>query len=437
MVSASADPAQSPAVRRMLRWIALLGVWLASRALLVAVGVRELPFYPKGPLAFDDLEVYARWLPDLTSGVLPTDDMWQYPPATSFFFLLGQFGPDPATTLMIAIVGVDLVLTIVLAVHRLSAGWFWVLFGLMIGPVLVSRFDVVPTLFAVLAVLSAMRPVVTGMWAAVGAGLKVWPVLVLPVVARRGALSAAAAFVATSVALLAVTAVFFDELTGFLGGQGNRGLQVESVAALPFLIANAVNGQVELAYRYGSMEVASAGAGLAAAVVSVLALAGFVWVIVSWVRGRFEQVPSADVAFTIVLFSVVVSRVFSPQYSIWLLALGTLCLVERDSRLRVPVWLVAIAALITQVLYPSGYGWLLAGDPVMVALQSVRISLVVIAAVWSWYRVVIAPASQIASQTVGAPGSDPSHRVIDSPAGTTDAAGPGHTRTAPGRSRKT
>ncbi len=139
MVSASADLAQSLAVRRMLRWIALLGVWLASRALLVAVGVRELPFYPKGPLAFDDLEVYARWLPDLTSGVLPTDDMWQYPPATSFFFLLGQFGPDPATTLMIAIVGVDLVLTIVLAVHRLSAGWFWVLFGLMIVPLVHNR----------------------------------------------------------------------------------------------------------------------------------------------------------------------------------------------------------------------------------------------------------------------------------------------------------
>ena len=360
-----------------------------SRLLLVVVGLREFVFYPAGPLAFDDLDVYGRWLPSLTQGALPTDDMWQYPPLSAFFFLLGSVGPDPTVALLVSIVLVDLALTAVLAFHRLAAGWYWVLFGLMIGPVLVSRFDVVPTLFAVLAVMSATRPVRVGVWAAIGAGLKVWPVLVLPVVARRGALRAGVAFAVTTAALLAVTALFFEELTGFLGGQGSRGLQVESVGALPFLVANSVVGGIDLEYRYGSMEVAESGAGVAAAVVTVLALAGFCWIIVSWFRGRFELFPAADVAFTIVLFSVVVSRVFSPQYSIWLLGLGALCLVTPGSMLRVPVWLVAAAAAITQVLYPSGYGWLLAGDPLLVALQVVRIALVVTAAGWCWYRVML------------------------------------------------
>lgn len=393
------DPADHPPPRQWWALGAVLLAWLVSRALLVAVGLREFVFYPAGPLAFDDLDVYSRWLPSLTAGTLPADDMWQYPPLSAFFFLLGSIGPDPVVALLVAIVAVDLVLTGVLTWHRLAAGWYWVLFGLMIGPVLVSRFDVVPTLFAVLAVLSAAHPVRLGIWAAIGAGMKVWPVLVLPVVARRDAFRAGTAFVVTGLALLGITAMFFEDLTGFLGGQGNRGLQVESVGALPFLIANAWVGGVDMEYRYGSMEVAAAGAGVVATVVTVVALLGFGWIIVSWLRGRLERLPAADVAFTIVLFSVVVSRVFSPQYSIWLLGLGTLCLVTPGSRVRVPVWLVAAAALLTQILYPSGYGWLLAGDPGLVAIQVVRIGLVVIALVWCWYRVMLASQEQSSMST--------------------------------------
>lgn len=384
-----------------LSWPGLLLAWAATRALLVAVGLWDLRFYPAGPLAFDDLDVYGRWVPTLSAGTLPTDDMWQYPPLSALFFWLGALGSDPGTTLMIAILLVDLLLTVVLARHRITAGWWWVLFGLMVGPILVSRFDVVPTLFAVLAVLAAARPVAAGAWAAIGAGLKVWPVLVLPVVARRGALRAGAAFVVTTIALLAITAVFFNELTGFLGGQGNRGLQVESVAALPFLIANSVVGGVDLEYRYGSMEVAQTGAGVAAAIVSIVAVVGLIWVVVAWFRGRFENCAAPDVAFTVVLFSVVVSRVFSPQYSIWLLGLGALCLVAPGSRLRTPVLLVAAAAVIAQVLYPWGYGRLLAGEPVLVALQTLRIALVVTAAGWSWYQVVLRPRSDGAPTVAG------------------------------------
>lgn len=374
-----------------LQWVGLVAAWATSRALLVAVGLRDFAFYPEGRLAFDDLDVYAGWLPTLGSGTLPTDDMWQYPPFSGLFFLLGNLGPDPVTSLMIAILAVDLTLTVVLARHRLSGGWWWVLFGLMIGPVLVSRFDVVPTLFAVLAVLAAAAPVRVGIWAAVGAGLKVWPVLVLAVVPRRRALPALGAFAATTAVMLAITAWAFDGLSGFLGGQGSRGLQVESVGALPFLVANSVAGGVDLEYRYGSMEVAQTGAGAAAAIVTVIALLGFAVIAVSWWGGRLARSPAGDVAFTVVLFSVVVSRVFSPQYSIWLLALGVLCLTDPRSRLRIPVALVAFAALITQVLYPSGYGWLLAGDPGMVALQTLRITCVLVACGWSLWRVVGAP----------------------------------------------
>lgn len=371
------------------RWALLLVCWAVSRGFLVWIVGHEVPFYPDSQSAFLDLEVYARWLPDLTEGRLPVDDMWQYPPASAFFFLLGAIGPESTSSLVVAIVVVDLVLTVVFARSSMRAGALWVLFGLLVGPVLVTRFDIVPTLFAVLAVMAAGRPVAVGIWAAIGASMKVWPALVLPIVPPRSALRAGGAFVAMVAVVATVSALVFEGLTGFLGGQGSRGLQVESVGALPFLVANAVSGGISLEYRYGAMEVTQAGAGPVAVAVSALAVVGFVWVAIAWWRGRLERSAPADVAFTVVLFSVVVSRVFSPQYSVWLLGLGVLCLVA--GRLHGPVWLVAVAALVTQVIYPVGYGWLLAGDPALVALQVLRLALVVVAAGWSWYRVLIAP----------------------------------------------
>lgn len=377
-------------------WALLLAGWAASRFLLVSVGLWDLPYYPEGPLAFDDLDVYARWLPVLQSGALPSDDMWQYPPLSAFFFLLGGIGSNPQTALLVAIIGVDLVLTVVLARYAERAAWYWVGSGLLIGPVLVSRFDVVPTLFAVLAVLSAVRarehwPWRTGAWAAVGTALKVWPVLVLTVVPRRQLLSAAGSFLVVLAVLLGGSALLYGDLTGFLGGQGGRGLQVEAVAALPFLVANAFGADVTMEYRYGAMEVAADGAGFAALAVTVVALAGLVWLAVAWWRGRLAAVLAPDVAFTIVAFSVVVSRVFSPQYSVWLLGLGVLCWVTPGSVVRGPVVMVAGAAVIAQVLYPSGYGLMLAGDPGMVVLQAIRVGLVVAAVVMAWYRVMLKP----------------------------------------------
>ena len=365
----------------------LLISWAVSRFWLFAIGRWDLWVYPAGPLAFDDLAVYARWLPDLNAGVIPTDDMWQYPPASAFFFLIGSLRGDPETLLMLGILAVDLILTLVLARQDLRAGWYWVAAGVVIGPVLIARFDVVPTLFAVLAIIAAARPVWVGVWAAVGTSLKVWPALLLFTVARRSAFTAGGAFAVALVAILGISSLVFVGSAGFLGGQGSRGLQTESVAALPFLIAQAFGADVTLEYRYGSMEVASGGAGVAAVAATVGLLTLFVWVVWCWLRGRLEQHRPADIGFTVVLFSVVASRVFSPQYTIWLLGIGALCLVDARSLVRTPVLLVAAAAVVTQVLYPWGYGALLGGEPLMTALQTIRIVLVVVAAVWAGYRI--------------------------------------------------
>jgi hypothetical protein len=381
------------ATGRYFRAFALfLVLWLASRTVLVLLGLHDLPFYPGGQLTFDDLSVYAGWLPSLSEGVTPLDDMWQYPPLAGVFFLVGNLGPAPIYALMGAIIAVDLALAIVLFRYRANAGWFWIVAGLAIGPILVARFDVVPTLFAVLAVIHHARPVAVGVWAALGASLKVWPFLMLVVVPPRQMIRAGTAFLLVAAGIVLVTVRVFAGGSGFLGGQGSRGLQVESVFALPFVIAKWFGADVEYVYRYGSMEVESAGAGIAAslAVVAMFVLLG--WLAVAWWRGILEKRSPADVALVAVLFSVVTSRVFSPQYSIWLLGIGALCWATYGSQVRRSVGLILAAAILAQILYPWGYGALLTGQLPATIVQILRIGLVVAATVLAAKAVLGKPA---------------------------------------------
>lgn len=371
--------------------------------LLVSIGVWELPFYPSGPSAFDDLLVYEGWLASLSEGVTPQDDRWQYPPLAGLFFLVGTIGSQPMVALICAILLVDLTLALFLFNHAARAGWFWIVAGLAVGPILVARFDVVPTLFAVLAVVAASRPVVVGIWSALGASLKVWPVLVLLIVPRRQAVSGGSAFLIVASAILVLTSIIFSGTPGFLSGQGSRGLQVESVAALPFLLARAVGADISLEYRYGAMEVDSVGAGIAATIAVVVALVLFGWLAVLWWRGVLEKQNASDVVLTALLFSVVTSRVFSPQFSIWLLGIGALCWAASDSRLHRSVGLVLAATVIAQILYPWGYTALLAGDLWAVVAQMLRIGLVVAATV-------------LAARSVLLPGRRPIPVEVQSPA---------------------
>ncbi|MCH9817089.1 MAG: glycosyltransferase 87 family protein [Actinomycetia bacterium] len=363
------------------RLIWALIAWAVTRAILVSVGLVELPFYPEGVLAFDDLEVYAAWLPDLSAGITPMDDMWQYPPLAGVFFLAGTVGPAPEIAIMVAIVLADLALTVVLFRRAPASGWFWIIAGAAVGPVLVARFDVVPTLCAVLAVLAVAQPRMVGVWAAVGASLKVWPAFTLFIVPRPQAWRAGTTFAVVLVGILAVMMLLFSGTSGFFGGQGSRGLQIESVFALPFLIAKVFGADVSLTYRYGSMEVDAAGAGVAAGLAVALAVGLMVALAVAWWRGHLAKKAPVDVALTTTLFLVVTSRVFSPQFVIWILGVGALCWGVKRAKLRTSTLLVLGSALLTQFLYPWGYGSLIAGAWPAVLAQTIRIGLVVAAAI--------------------------------------------------------
>ena len=395
--------------------------WFVTRALLLGAVTGLVP-YPDGPLVINDVKLYAEWSDLLVTGRFPTgDDMWQYPPAAGLAFALAALlGPNPVAAFVGIVLAADLAITVVLlvagnrargrAASGSSAGgndaaWAWVIGGLLVGPVLVARFDVLPTLFAVIGLVLATGVAASvaasrrrnwvsaaaGAAFSVGALLKVWPALLLVSVPRRALPAAIAGFIVAAAVVLLGVSLWADGAVSFLGEQGARGLQIESVGAWPFMVANAFVFEVPTEFRYGAMEVdvpISVPLGLAITVAGFAVLGALA---VLRLLGRLEGVAPADVALATVLISVVTSRVLSPQYSVWVVGVAAVTFLDPRSRTRLAVWLLVPSILVTQAIYPFGYGSFTEGAWWAVLLQSVRIVLLLAATVVAVVAVVRAP----------------------------------------------
>ncbi len=355
--------------------------WVATRALiLVQVLIWADNFLP-------DVRLYSTWTILLSNRQFPVGDAyWQYPPGAGVLFWLSRFtGPDPVFGFVVLAFLADLALVLMLmntgrkesGISRFNGAWAWVIGGLAVGPVLVARFDIFPTVFAVAAVLLATKPVRSGVMAAIGALLKVWPILMLAVISRRQLPKAVIAAIATGiVGVLAINAWASGGIS-FLGEQSSRGLQIESVGSLPYMIAGALGFEQNVVLRYGAYEFVMSGVGLIGLAITVIGLLLFATIAVLRLAGRLEQTPPGDIALALILIAVATSRVFSPQYDIWIVGLGAACIADPRTRLRKVVIALIVMSAITSVIFPWAYGSLMETAPYAVVLQVIRIVLLV------------------------------------------------------------
>jgi hypothetical protein len=374
----SADEPAGPPRAATVDWLA----WAGLRGLLVLIIVGAIPWAEQ----VNDLAIYAGWASGpLAEGRFPDDPMWQYPPLAGPVFRLGAALPGERFGFVLLLLAFDAAVMAMLAAQATRTGRaggrrLWALLPLVTGPLLLARFDVVPTAFAVAAVLAAAsRPALAGALAAIGAWLKVWPALVLAGVRRADLPPSVLAAAGTSAAVAALMALSVADPFAFLAGQASRGLQLESVAAWPFLLARLLGAPVAVVYQYGAHEVVAPGVPAVALACLVASLVLLGVVAVQRLRGALEHHPAADVALVAVLASVVTSRVFSGQYFIWLLGLGAICLADPRTRVRRSVHLLVAAGLATHLVYPWLYTALLDGAWYAVAVQTVRVVLVVVA----------------------------------------------------------
>jgi hypothetical protein len=194
---------------------------------------------------------------------------------------------------------------------------------------------------------------------------------------RRGGLRAVGRGVAVTIATLAALIVPFaaigaDGLSWALHRQLVRPLQVESLGAVFFAMAHAIgDAHVHVVKSSGSDNLVGGGPAAAATAFGVVTLAALLAVYWLYFRsaGTREQIVVACAAA--VTGYVAFSKVFSPQYLVWLIPLVPLV------RGRATALLVAAAAL-TQIWEPWKYSDYYHGFPAgLTTLVLVRDLLVV------------------------------------------------------------
>lgn len=349
-------------------WI-WFAVWMATRALIVA----EVGVWATSHPRLEDVNNYATWSHVLTSeGAFPGGDAWQYPPGAGLLMLVprifpGSYGEAFVGLMLLAdFIGLVLLAGLGRRGSNDTGVWVWLLGLPLLGIFAVLRFDLVPTVIAIAALLVVhRRPQWFGALAGLGAVVKLWPVLVLfGEWDRQRLLRSIAAAVAVVAVVFVASAVAFGNPAGFLSNGGDRGLQEEAVATIPWQLEQIVSGDpYPREIRFGAWEVATPTAEAVATALEWLTVAALAAAAAWWWRWRqriregWEWLAGAavsrDFVFTIVLLVVVTSRVLSTQYMVWLLGLAAVVLSAGTARLARPAWIVVGATALSTATFKN------------------------------------------------------------------------------------
>jgi Glycosyltransferase family 87 len=250
---------------------------------------------------------------------------------------------------------------------------------LVLGSLFDTRYDLWPTLLAIAAVAAAARerPVLSGGLLGLGFAAKLWPAVLLPLVAvhlwrRRGreaGLATAGAFVVVAAACFLPFAVLAPSgLHAMFSDQLNRPLQVESLGAAVLMAAEHLGlRRLQTVNSHGAQALSGRGAGLAADLSTVLEIVAVVavwWLYAA--RRRTDAEGLLLAAAAVVTALVAFDKVLSPQYLIWLVPFVFLV---RGGRGVLVGALLLLGLGLTQAWFPWHY-WRLALDH---------------ASPWSWY----------------------------------------------------
>jgi hypothetical protein len=351
--------------------------WLLSRAMTLAI----LVFGHESDVT-GDVKYYARSLHQLVEGGTLRTTLQEYPlPVFAVIgpqFLLGFFNQVAFVILFVlSMLAVDAAFTGLLwrgdGRRRGDATNLWLWFVPAMGPLAYFRFDLVPAVLAGGAVLAAIRrPAMAGTLTALGAALKLWPAVMLPTfLIRRGdRRRVLAGFVGTGLLVggIALALGGIGRTLSPLRWQSARGLQIESIAATPLMLARMVHpvGTWEMHLsQYKAFEIFGPGVQLTTRITTVLTVLGGLLLVLLWWRAHAAPAISAGTLgwlfLATALIVTVTNKTLSPQYLLWLGGPAAALAVRApaDPAVRTFARVLLVTAVATHLVFPIGYNALL------------------------------------------------------------------------------
>ena len=335
---------------RTQRWAEAL---VAGGLFLACFGLVHTWFWAHGALV--DWPTYQRYGAAIVDHhrVPYRDFPVEYPPGALPAFVVPAFFDDYATALEWLMAACGVAVVVVLAFVRREAAFYAALAPLLVGSLILSRFDLWPALLVV-AALAALLAGRDGIgWAFLGAAVaaKLWPLVIVPPAllwsVRRGHARSALAGVAVAVLAFVPFALIAPHgLWHSVSSQASRPLQVESLGAALLTTF----GHPDVVTTHGSQNLA--GHGAVGAALSVVGSAAVIAVWIAFARGPGTRDRFIRYAVAAVCAFVAFDKVLSPQYLLWLIPLVPLV---RGARGVVATVLLTVACVLTQVWFPQRY----------------------------------------------------------------------------------
>jgi len=234
----------------------------------------------------------------------------------------------------------------------------------LLGGVLLTRFDLVPAALvaAAVALMGLGRLRAAALVVGAGIAVKLYPAVLVPLLAiaawRRGGRREALLVVGLAALIPALVYLPFlvvapDGVADSLGRQLGRPLQIESLGAGVLLALHHAFGMaLEWSSGSGSQNLTGSAADAVAVLQGVAQVVALVLVWAGFARGEATPERLLRYSAAALVAFVALSKVLSPQFLVWLVLLVPLV---GGIRSRAALWLTVLACALTAVWFPARY----------------------------------------------------------------------------------
>jgi len=363
----------------VIRTVRDWGIFAAVHLVLII----ENLLAPNGPLG-DVLYTYPQWIGQGISGGgwqgLTAEGVYPFGALIPMYFgalgVIGWFG---------FVVVVNAVAFSSVRERSPRAALAWLGFLALLGPIAIGRIDVFTVALGVVVIaLTDSNPRLAGALIAVATWVKVWPIVLglSSLLTTRARTIAYWAFgTAAAVGLAGVIIGGVDNVFSFLGDQQGRGIQVEAVAATPWLWEAFGGGFAAIVYSSEllTFEISGDSTAAVAAALTLIELIALGALAARIVLHRIRMVGEITTHIlglaltTLISLLIVFNKVGSPQFVSWLgVAVIALVLYWHPRWSPILIALIGAIAFLTHVLYPYAYFDFLALEPAPLALITAR-----------------------------------------------------------------